>query len=200
MTVFIKEIFTLANILSASHHVTPLIEVIPRLSYLTVAILPRDYTEQDTAPVGTGPFRYVSRQPQENVILEKNENYWGEPAQLDKVVYKIIENSDTLLMSLQSGAVDMCSYMTSTQAAQLPEDFRVETGPMNLVTALYLNHNVKPLDDLRVRQALCMGVDKQGIIDLAFDGYGSPIGTSMLPSFKKYVDESLTDYYPHDVF
>ena len=169
------------------------------LSYLTLAILPGDYTEQDAAPVGTGPFRYVSRQPQVEVVLEKNENYWGTPAQLDRVVYKIIENSDTLLMSLQSGAIDLCSHMTSTQTAQLPAGFHVEEGTMNLVTAMYLNHDVKPLDDLRVRQALCMGVDKQGLIDLAFDGYGTPIGSSMYPAFSKYFDESLTDYYPHDV-
>lgn len=169
------------------------------LSYLTLAILPRDYTEQDTAPVGTGPFKYVSRQPQVEVVLEKNENYWGTPAQLDRVVYKIIENSDTLLMSLQSGAIDLCSHMTSTQIAQLPEGFHVEEGTMNLVTAMYLNHAVEPLNDIRVRQALCMGVDKQGLIDLAFDGYGTPIGSSMYPAFGKYFDESLTDYYPHDV-
>ena len=169
------------------------------ISYLTLAILPRDYTEQDTAPVGTGPFKYVSRQPQENMILEKYENYWGEPAQLDQVVYKIIENSDTLLMSLQSGAIDLCSHMTSTQIAQLPEGFHVEEGTMNLVTAMYLNHNVKPLDDIRVRKALCMGVDKQAIIDLAFDGYGTPIGSSMYPAFGKYFDDSLTNYYTRDV-
>ena len=41
-------------------------------------------------------------------------------------------------------------------------------------------------------------MDKQGIIDLAFDGYGSPIGSSMYPAFGKYFDESLTDYYTYD--
>jgi len=52
---------------------------------------------------------------------------------------------------------------------------------------------------VRVRQALCYAVDKQGIIDLAFDGYGSPIGSSMYPAFGKYFDESLTNYYTKDV-
>ena len=49
-----------------------------------------------------------------------------------------------------------------------------------------------------VRQALCYAVDKQQIIDLAFDGYGSPIGSSMYPAFQKYFVEDLTDYYPYD--
>ncbi len=169
------------------------------LSYLTLAILPRDYTEQDTAPVGTGPFQYVSRQPQVEIVLEKNENYWGTPAQLDKVVYKVIENADTMLMSLQSGAIDLCSHLTGTQVSQLPTGFHVEEGTMNLVNALYLNHAVQPLDDIRVRQALCMGVDKQRIIDLAFDGYGKAIGSSVYPAFTKYFDDSLTNYYTRDV-
>ena len=51
---------------------------------------------------------------------------------------------------------------------------------------------------MRVRQALSYAVDKQQIIDLAFDGYGSPIGSSMYPAFGKYFDESLTDYYTYD--
>ena len=51
---------------------------------------------------------------------------------------------------------------------------------------------------LLVRQALCYAVDKQQIIDLAFDGYGSPIGSSMYPAFQKYFVEDLTDYYPYD--
>ena len=168
------------------------------ISYLTTAILPADYEEQDTAPVGTGPFRFVSRTAQDSIVLEKFDEYWGTPANLDKVTFKIIENADSLLMSLQSGAIDLCAHLTSTQVAQLGEDFQIEEGTMNLVQALYLNNAMAPFDNELVRQALSYAVDKQGIIDLAFDGYGSPIGSSMYPAFGKYFDESLTDYYPHD--
>jgi peptide/nickel transport system substrate-binding protein len=111
----------------------------------------------------------------------------------------VIEKVDRLVRGLQSGALDLVDHMTATQTRQLPEaDFHIEEGSMNLVQALYLNNSVAPFDDVRVRQALCYAVDKQGIIDLAFDGYGIPLGTSMFPSFAKYYDESLTDYYPHD--
>ncbi|MCI9331649.1 MAG: ABC transporter substrate-binding protein [Oscillibacter sp.] len=169
------------------------------LSYLTLAILPADYDGQDTAPVGTGPFRYVSRAAQDNIVLERFEEYWGEPAYLDKVTFKIIENADSILVSLQSGAVDLFAHLTSTQTAQLSGDFNIEEGTMNLVQAMYLNHAEKPFDDVRVRQALCYAVDRQQILDLAFDGYGSLIGSSMYPAFGKYFDGSLTNYYPHDV-
>ena len=168
------------------------------LSYMTTAILPADYDQQDTDPVGTGPFKFVSRAAQDSVVLEKFDEYWGTPAQLDQVTFKIIENADSLLMSLQSGAIDLCAHLTSTQVAQLGEDFDVAEGTMNLVQALYLNNAVEPFDNELVRQALCYAIDKQAIIDLAFDGDGRPIGSSMYPAFGKYFDESLTDYYPHD--
>ena len=169
------------------------------ISYMTTAILPADYDKQDTAPVGTGPFKFVFRTAQDSVVLEKFDGYWGTPAQLDKVTLKIIENADSLMMSLQSGAIDLCAHLTSTQVAQLEKDFNVAEGTMNLVQAMYLNNAVAPFDDVRVRQALCYAVDKQEIIDLAFDGYGSPIGSSMYPAFGKYFDDSLTNYYTKDV-
>ena len=169
------------------------------LSYLTVAVLPADYDQQDTAPIGTGPFKFVSRAAQDSVVLEKFDEYWGTPANLDKVTLKIIENADSLMMSLQSGAIDLCSHLTSTQVAQLGDDFDVAEGTMNLVQAMYLNNAVAPFDDVRVRQALCYAVDKQEIIDLAFDGYGSPIGSSMYPAFGKYFDDSLTNHYTKDI-
>ena len=169
------------------------------LSYLTVAVLPADYDQQDTAPIGTGPFKFVSRAAQDSVVLEKFDEYWGTPANLDKVTLKIIENADSLMMSLQSGAIDLCSHLTSTQVAQLGDDYNVAEGTMNLVQAMYLNNAEKPFDDVRVRQALCYAVDKQAIIDIAFDGYGSPIGSSMYPAFGKYFDDSLTNYYTKDV-
>ena len=169
------------------------------LSYLTTAILPAEYDGQDTAPVGTGPFKFVSRAAQDNIVLERFDDYWGEKAYLDKVTYKIIENADSILMSLQSGAVDLFAHLTSTQVAQLGDEFNIEEGTMNLVQAMYLNNAEKPFDDVRVRQALCYAIDRQQILDLAFDGYGSLIGSSMYPAFGKYFDDSLTNYYTYDV-
>ena len=167
-------------------------------SYLTTAILPKDYTEQDTQPVGTGPFKFVSRTAQESVVLERFDDYWGEKPELTKVTYKIIENADSILLSLQSGAVDVFAHLTTTQIAQLGDGFHVEEGTMNLVQALYLNNAEKPFDDVRVRQALSYAVDRQQILDLAFDGYGTLLGSSMYPAFSKYFDDSLTDYYTYN--
>ncbi len=169
------------------------------LAYMmNVFIIPAEY-EESVASMGTGPFKVVSHTAQDSLVLERFDDYWGTAAKVAKVTCKIIEKADALVRGLQSGALDMVSHMTYAQTSQLKkESFHVEEGSMNLVQALYLNNSVKPFDDVRVRQALCYAIDKQGIIDLAFDGYGTPLGTSMFPSFAKYYDASLTDYYPHN--
>ena len=170
------------------------------MSLLTLAILPADYDKQDTAPIGTGPYKYVGRTAQESVELEKFEDYWGTPGNIVKVTYKINEKVEGLVMGLESGALDLVSHLSSTQVAELNKDnFNIEQGSMNLVQALYLNNEVAPFDNELVRQALCYAVDRQGILDMAFDGYGFLIGSNVFPSFTKYFDESLTNYYEYDV-
>ena len=162
-------------------------------------ILPSDYEDQETAPVGTGPYKFVSRSVQDSLVLERFDDYYGTKANIGKATFKVLENADGLVLGLQSGALDLVAHLSSDQTAQLDDDFTIETGSMNLVQALYLNNAEKPFDDVRVRQALCYAIDKQAVIDLAFDGYGIPLGTSMFPSFSKYYDESLTDYYTLDL-
>ena len=163
-------------------------------------ILPADYTAQETTPVGTGPFKFVSRAVQDSLVLERFTDYWGTPAKVDKVTFKILEGAEGLVLGLQSGALDLVAHLSSDQTMQLSKsEFSIAEGSMNLVQALYLNNAEKPFDDVRVRQALCYAIDKQAVIDLAFDGYGIPLGTSMFPSFSKYYDESLTDYYSLDL-
>ena len=163
-------------------------------------IIPAGYDKQATAPVGTGPYKFVSRTVQDSLVLERFADYWGNPGKIDKVTFKILENAEGLVLGLQSGALDLVAHMSSDQTVQLSaDDFGILEGSMNLVQALYLNNKEKPFDDVRVRQALCYAVDKQAVIDLAFDGYGIPLGTSMFPSFGKYYDESLTDYYTLNV-
>ena len=169
------------------------------ISYMTAAIIPVGYADQATAPVGTGPFRFVSRTPQENFIMERFEDYWGTPAWLDKVTYKICENADALVMNLNGSSIDLCAHLTSAQAAQLNSNFKVLEGTMNLVQAIYLNNQAKPFDNQLVRQALCYAIDRQGIMDMVADGHGTAVGSSIYPAFTKYFLPELVDKYPHSV-
>lgn len=169
------------------------------ISYMTAAIIPADYENQDTAPVGTGPFRFVSRTPQQDFVMERFEDYWGAPAWLDKVTYKICENADALVMNLNGGSIDLCAHLTSAQASQLNQNFQVLEGTMNLVQAIYLNNQAKPFDNQLVRQALCYAIDRQGIMDMVADGHGTAVGSSIYPAFTKYFVPELVDKYPHSV-
>lgn len=169
------------------------------ISYMTAAIIPADYENQDTAPVGTGPFKFVSRTPQQDFVMERFEDYWGAPAWLDKVTYKICENADALVMNLNGGSIDLCAHLTSAQASQLNQSFQVLEGTMNLVQAIYLNNQAKPFDNQLVRQALCYAIDRQGIMDMVADGHGTAVGSSIYPAFTKYFLPELVDKYPHDV-
>ena len=92
----------------------------------------------------------------------------------------------------------MAMRLTTSQAAELTEGFHVEEGTMNLVQALYLNNSVEPLNNEKVRQALCYAIDPQEIMDMIADGKGARIGTSMYPGLKKYFDEEYSTYYEQD--
>lgn len=169
------------------------------LTYLTTAVIPKDYEKQDTEPVGTGPFRYVSRSPQENIIVEKFPDYWGTPAYLDKVTFKVLADGNTIVTNLKGGSVDMVARLNSTQVAELGNDFTIYEGTMNLVQALYLNNAVKPFDNQKVRQALSYAVNRQEVLDMIADGKGVIIGSSMFPTFEKYYEPSLAEVYSQNI-
>ena len=168
------------------------------LANMTTAIIPASNENPDTNPIGTGPYRYVSRSPQENFVVEKFDEYWGTPANIENVTFRVCANADSIVMNLQGGSIDMFARLTTTQASQLGDQFDVLEGTMNLVQALYLNNAVEPFNDERVRQALCYAVDPQGIMDLISDGKGTEIGSSMFPAFEKYYMPELNDVYSQD--
>ena len=171
------------------------------LSYVgMVSIVPAGYDEQSTSPVGTGPFRFVSRSVQENLIMENFADYWGEKAYLDKVTFKIFEDANALMSALGAESVDMAVHLTIDQVNTLNTGaYTTLEGTMNLVQALYLNHAEAPFDNEKVRQAMCYAVDVDEIFSLTSEGHGAKLGTSIYPAFTKYFDESLNDAYPHDV-
>ncbi|MCR5251128.1 MAG: ABC transporter substrate-binding protein [Lachnospiraceae bacterium] len=170
------------------------------LASMTAAIIPADNADPAVNVIGTGPYRFVERAPQESITLQAFEDYWGEKAHIKDVVLKVVANPDAIVMELKGGSIDMIARITDTQAAELQgSDFNVLEGTMNLVQALYLNNAVEPFTDARVRQALCYAIDPQQIMDFVSGGKGTELGSSMFPAFGKYFDESLNHTYDKDV-
>ena len=173
------------------------------LAYLIVAVVPQHCEDLDKNPVGTGPFQYVSRSPQENIVIEKFSDYWDteNQAYLDQVTFKVVGDSNAIVTGLKSGTIDMYPRVNATQAAQLADDqdLQIYEGGMNLIQALYLNNAEAPFDNVKVRQALCYAVNQQEVLDMVADGKGTIIGSSMFPAFEKYYMPELADLYPQDV-
>ncbi len=169
------------------------------LAYMTTAVIPASNEKPETNPIGTGPYKFVSRSPQENFVMTRFDEYWGEPANIKDVTFKVCANMDSIVMDLEGGSIDMFPRVTATQAEALSDQFEVLEGTMNLVQALYLNNNVAPFNDIKVRQALCYAIDPAEIMTIISDGKGTEIGSSMFPAFGKYYMEELNDTYNQDI-
>lgn len=170
------------------------------LCELTVAIIPEHNEDPAANAIGTGPYMFVSRSIQDNIVLTRFDDYWGQKANIRDITLKIIADGDMIVTNLKSGAIDMFCRISTDQANELAgTDFTVYEGTMNLVQALYLNNDFEPFQDVRVRQALCYAVNNQEILELGFDGKGTIIGSSMFPAFGKYYMEELSSMYEQNI-
>ena len=167
------------------------------LGFLTCFIIPKDYTEQASKPVGTGPYRFVSYTPLTSFVVERFEDYYGEKPYLEEVTFKICASNDAAFMELLSGSIDIFPYLTDEQAAQLPADYNLAVGSTNVVQAMFLNNAFEPFADNKVREALCYAVDKEELLDIVGGGRGHVIGSNMFPNFGVYYDETLENYYTY---
>jgi len=171
------------------------------LSYFTVAVIPDDVADINATPIGTGPFKFDSYTIGQDVTLVKNDNYWiPELPYIDKAVFKITADMDAGLIELQNGTIDIYPYLTSDRADQLdPAAFNVLRKGSNMVQIFALNNSVEPLNDKRVREAICYAINRDDIISVTMDGAGEPLTTAMSPAMGKYYDTSLDGTYTQDI-
>lgn len=160
------------------------------------AIIPAGSGEDaEGTPVGTGPFSFASYKPQEGIVVKKHADYWQEGLPyLDEVTFKIINSPDTALIDLQGGSIDIYPYLTDSQANELKDTFQILAAPSNVVQALFLNNAEAPLDNVKVRQAICYALDKDSVNEFVMGGNGTPVSSAMLPTLKDYYVE-LNDMY-----
>jgi peptide/nickel transport system substrate-binding protein len=134
-------------------------------------------------PVGAGAFKLKEWKRGDRVILERNANYWqNDRVKLDGVEWLYIANDNTRVLKLQAGEVDAILFVPFNQIDSLGKDPNVDIhlDPSSREDHMLLNHAHKPLDDLKVRQAICMAVDRQAIVDTVLFGHGKP-ANSFIP-------------------
>ena len=169
------------------------------LPMMTIAIIQQSNEDPAGNPIGTGPFKYVSYTPGQNLELEKYDGYWQEGVpSLDSVEFKFIADVDTAFVELQAGTIDILKYLTSAQAETLGDDYNIVQGSMNLVHAMYLNSAYEPLSKTEVRQALCYAVDRDAINNFIFGGKSHIIGSHMIPAMSKYYEPEAETVYSYD--
>ena len=170
------------------------------LNSMTAAIIPAGTGDQQAAnPIGTGPFRFVSYTPQSSMEMKRFDGYWGTPAHLEAVTFKILADTNTMVMGLNGGTIDMVIHMPNTLVGSVNDGYTILEDTMKLVQALYINNNVEPFDDVRVRQAMYCAISVPEIIDFVCDGAGVATGTSMYPAFTKYFVPELAEVYGQDL-
>ena len=170
------------------------------ITELALAVIPASNDDPAGNPIGTGPFKFVSYTPGQNLILEKYDGYWqkGLPY-LDRVEFKFTPDVDTAFMELQAGTIDILKYLTTAQAQSLSSEYNLVEGSMNLVHGMYLNSGYEPLSNAKVRQPLCYAVDRDAINNFLFGGKSRIIGSNMIPNMTKYYEPQAESVYTYDV-
>lgn len=164
-----------------------------------VIVAPESAPSNATNPTGTGPFQFSRWRKGVSVDLVRNDAYWGQPARIDGISFRIIPDPTAAFAAVMSGDVDgFSTYPAPENLAQFDqhERFDVVVGTTEGETILAINNNLAPFDDVRVRQALSHAINKRAIIDAAMFGYGEAIGSHFPPHHPAYVE--LQDRYPYD--
>lgn len=164
------------------------------------AIIPENNDDHNLNPIGTGPFQFVKYQPGQKVVLKKFKDYWNpELPKLDEVEFRIITEDQSALMSFMAGEVQMLPRADAIQAEILTDRYNLISAEQNMVQLMTMNIGRKPFDDIRVRQAINYAVDKDEIIEIVANGYGTKLGSNMSPIMHKYYQEGLEDYYATNI-
>jgi peptide/nickel transport system substrate-binding protein len=147
-------------------------------------------------PVGTGPFRFVSEAPDREVMIERNEQYWGKRAQLARVRFNVVPDATTRALELRKGSADaeinaLPGDMISVLARQ--PQLVVERAPGTSYQYLAMNLRDPILKNLPVRQALAYAIDRTPLIHYLWHDMARPANSVLPPQHWAY-DAKAKDY------
>ncbi|HEY0192759.1 MAG TPA: ABC transporter substrate-binding protein [Kofleriaceae bacterium] len=123
-------------------------------------------------PVGTGPFMFEAWHRGEQVVVVRFPHYWGEAPKLERIVFRVVPDARQRLVDLQSGSVDLAAAILPDEESfvDLHPDLTLIHAPSYDVSYLAFNTMHPPFDDLRVRRALNYAINKNPIVQLAYQG------------------------------
>jgi len=147
------------------------------------------------APIGAGPFKFKEWKKDERVVLEANDAYWDGAPLVSTLIVRPIPDPSTLLAELESGGIDIAPELPASLAPQIKGNNKIQalTAPSTAVQFIGLNTTKKPLDNVSVRQALNLAVDKNAIIASLMNGLATPLNGPIFPEARGY-DKGVAGY------
>lgn len=136
-------------------------------------------------PIGTGPFRFVEYRTKDQVVLARNDSYWGGKAILEQIVYRYMPSATARELALSNGEIhSMRTTIDAKLVARLKRQGMVVNpfGP-EVAWLLHLNMSRKPFDDVRVRRAVAHAIKKEDLMNFIGPDLAEPIAGPIPPSY-----------------
>jgi peptide/nickel transport system substrate-binding protein len=148
-------------------------------------------------PIGTGPFEFVSWTRGDRLVVKRFDDYWGEKASLDQVIFRPISDNAARLQALQTGEIQGYDLVEPQDIPTIQDnsDLQILDRPPFNVAYVGFNMSTPPLDDPKVRQAIAYGLDRQGVVDSFYGGRAEVANEFMPPSVEGYADDVPTYEY-----
>jgi len=165
-----------------------------------IGIVPYGSTrDMTTHPVGSGPFRFVSAAQDKNVVLERNPDYWGAKAHVQRIVFNVIPDTTTRVLELRKGSADIAiNALTADMVHTIRRDtkLQVEEAPGTILGYMAFNTRDPILKDVRVRQAIAYAIDRRPLIQYLWRDQARPANSILPPNSWAYSDD--VEKYPYD--
>jgi peptide/nickel transport system substrate-binding protein len=167
-----------------------------------IVVEPKSVATNNTQPVGTGPYKLDSWAKGSAVVLSRWDGFRDAKAiKLRRVTVRFIGDAAAQVAAMMAGDVDVFPRVAAAKTLpQFKADkrFQVLTSGSRAKTIVAINNKKKPLDDVRVRRAIAMAIDRKQVIEGAADGFGTPIGSFYVPGAPGFVDLTSVNAYNPD--
>ena len=172
------------------HLKEPFATLLWNLSDGAMGIVPYGSGDEITRkPIGSGPFRFVTAEPDKEVVLRLNDEYWGEKAHLQNLRFIVVPDTTTRALELRKGSADIAiNALTSDMVLSLERDpnLAVMHAPGTVLAYLAFNLRDPILKDERVRQALAYAIDRRPFLKYLLRGFARPANSVLPPESWAY--------------
>ena len=148
-------------------------------------------------PIGTGPFKLETFEPGNRLVLARNDDYWGEKAKLDKVIFKPISEGPARRQALEAGEIQGYDFVAPEDLAALKDKFQILERPAFNVGYVGFNTAKPPLDNPKIRQAIAFALNRQALVTAKYPEGAEVAKEFMPPELFGYADDVPT--YDYDL-